>query len=98
MADLVQDPAFSKELGAKVKNEEKISSSKIREFVMSKIGSDADKMNFLKNEWETLFKDLKIDNDQFTDLWFDRVRDKYVECWRFYHNLNHIYQLLKIIE
>mmetsp|Transcript_35422 Transcript_35422/g.31899 ORF Transcript_35422/g.31899 Transcript_35422/m.31899 type:complete len:219 (-) Transcript_35422:24-680(-) len=98
VADLVQDPKANKEAGASVKNDEKISSSGIREYIMTKIDNSSEKMEYLRDQWHELFKDLNIEATEFRDYWFDRVREKYVESWRYYHTLNHVYQLLKIID
>jgi predicted metal-dependent HD superfamily phosphohydrolase/phosphopantetheine adenylyltransferase len=80
----------------------KISSRKIRHF----INSNSNNINFLYEEWNSCFDDLKNKssfkfNQPFNEkilYWWSVVRDLYSQPWRKYHNLNHIEYSLKILK
>jgi len=80
--------------------DEKISSGEIRKGLMNRSGGQNNEIKemwqFLKKGW---FKELDNKfNKDLNELWLDRIMTCYLENWRNYHNLRHIYEMMKLFE
>ena len=76
-------------------NQNKISSTLIRNEIKNKINEE--KMKFLFENWKNLMKCLNQNEETSIYLW-STVRDEYMKKWKYYHNLNHIYQLIQLYD
>ena len=78
----------------------KLSSGDIRREFIEKcplIGEE--KINFIEFMRELWGKELRnagVEGEQ--EVWFDRLFEAYMEKWRFYHNVMHIWEMLKLFE
>ena len=73
----------------------KISSSIIRKDILSRI--DKEKMNYLYEQWITINEQIGVKKENVI-CWWNRIRDEYMKKWKQYHNLNHIYSMIKQYE
>lgn len=89
------------------KEEDKISSGDIRNEILKKIDKNNEKfvIEYLKSNWfneiEGLFKGSNIDQALVKDLseyWLDKLMGCYLEKWREYHTVMHIYELLRLLD
>jgi len=76
---------------------DKLSSTNLREVIMEKVGGKVEVLEGLFKEWEGLMKSLGVEDERFVGVWFDRLKEKYCESWRYYHTLGHIWELLRLI-
>ena len=76
--------------------QDKLSSTNIRETVMKKVDGKIEVLEELYNEWIQLMQELGVSDACFVGKWFDRIKEKYSESWRYYHTLTHVWSLLKM--
>ena len=76
-------------------NTMKISSSIIRKDILSRI--DKEKMHYLYEQWIKVNEQVGV-NKENVICWWNRIRDEYMKKWKTYHNLNHIYSMIKQYE
>jgi phosphopantetheine adenylyltransferase/predicted metal-dependent HD superfamily phosphohydrolase len=70
----------------------KISSSSIRKNILNQIKEE--KIEYLNELWKKLTQDILKCSSQVSLNWFSLIRDYYMQSWRSYHTLNHIYYYL----
>ena len=78
--------------------EAKLSSGEIRKELIRRSGITDNKeiWQFLRKGWETELQGAI--SSELRNRWLDRVLLSYLEKWRSYHNLLHIYEMLKLYE
>lgn len=75
---------------------DKISSSSIRKKILNEIS--VEQLDSLFQSWNVLtFQNLKISGET-SSKWFSILRDYYMQSWRKYHTLNHIYWFINKCE
>jgi len=74
---------------------DKLSSTHLREVIMEKVGGRPEILEGLYVEWTELVKSLGVEDRGFIGFWFDKLKEKYCESWRYYHTLRHVWELLK---
>lgn len=77
----------------KYSEQNKISSTLKRNEIKSKINEE--KIKYLFENWKDLMKSLNQNEETIIYLW-SIMRDEYMKKWKYYHNLNHIYQLIQL--
>jgi len=81
-------------LGGDIVN--RLSSTSIRTNISEKIIGGEETLIYLYDCWVELMKKIGVVQKDTCDLWFDKIKMKYCEPWRFYHTLNHVQSLLKL--
>ena len=76
-------------------NEDKISSGDIRKSFIEKIENQKNIIEFLKKTW---VQEIYNDSNEISEIWLDKLMCNYMEKWRLYHNLLHIYDMLRLFE
>lgn len=80
--------------------EVKLSSGDIRKEFIGKCPEIADEqlnfVEFLRSSWENELKSAGIAGN--FELWFQRLFGNYLEKWRFYHTVKHIWEMLRLFQ
>ena len=72
----------------------KISSSILRKEILDKI--PIEKINEIYFCFKNICNNLKCDNEDLVDYWWNKILNYYTKKWKFYHNLNHIYSFIDL--
>ena len=75
-------------------NENKISSSFLRKDILDII--PIEKINKIYSDFKRLCQNLKCENEDLINYWWDEILNNYTKKWKFYHNLNHIYSFIEL--
>lgn len=75
----------------------KLSSTDIRQYILKQVKGGEECLKKLYENWSTLNKNIGVEDQKLSDLWFDKFKRLFSEPWRYYHNFNHIEALLGLI-
>ncbi|KAL4482165.1 hypothetical protein ABPG72_014978 [Tetrahymena utriculariae] len=76
---------------------EKASSTTVRNYLLEKNSLTPEQFGYLNQKWRSIFVDYDS-HKEVLNKWFDSIRLKYSENYRYYHTLSHIYCMLQLSE
>ncbi|KAL4477675.1 hypothetical protein ABPG74_002825 [Tetrahymena malaccensis] len=76
---------------------EKASSTTVRNYLLEKNTLTPEQFGYLYQKWRSIFVDYDS-HKEVLNKWFDQIRLKYSESFRYYHTLSHIFCMLQLSE